>query len=168
MGRFFFYFLPADTDTAFNEFIHERETHLASHPSVRLFDEIIQAKKARGRPGLASGLSGFSRLSTIRVSHGASSSTSGFAPPAKATNIPFYLLDKSEHIWRTASVPVPNAKFAGDYRTVITRVPAKLDPSLMKEPRAIQGVPRPEQRGTRGLVRKQVPTLLGTTPPNGI
>lgn len=79
-----------------------------------------------------------------------------------------YLADTSDHIWRTASVPVPNAKFPGDYRAVTTRVPARLDPSLMKEPRAIQGIPRPEGRGTKGFIRKQVPSMLGTTPPNGI
>ena len=60
-------------------------------------------------------------------------------------------------------MPVPSAaKFAGDYRTVVTRVPLKLDASLMKEPRAIQGVPRPEQgRGGRGVTRKQVASMLG-------
>ncbi|GJC82617.1 DENN domain-containing protein C297.05 [Colletotrichum liriopes] len=145
---------------AFNEFIHERETHSATHSSVRLFDEIIMAKKARGRPGLSTG---FSRLSTIRMSHGASSNASGFAAPSKL-KIPTYLGDTSDHMWRTASVPVPSAKFPGEYRTVVTRIPTKLDPSLMREPRAIQGVPRAEQR-TRGLIRKQVPSMVGS-PPN--
>lgn len=55
---------------------------------------------------------------------------------------------------------MPNAKFPGDYRTVITRIPARLDPALMKEPRAIQGVPRPEQR-KKGVLRKQVPSMMG-------
>ncbi|GKT57077.1 DENN domain-containing protein [Colletotrichum tofieldiae] len=145
---------------AFNEFIHERETHSATHSSIRLFDEIIMAKKARGRPGLSTG---FSRLSTIRMSHGASSNASGFAAPSKL-KIPTYLGDTSDHMWRTASVPVPSAKFPGEYRTVVTRIPTKLDPSLMREPRAIQGVPRAEQR-TRGLIRKQVPSMVGS-PPN--
>ncbi|GKT86980.1 DENN domain-containing protein [Colletotrichum tofieldiae] len=145
---------------AFNEFIHERETHSATHSSIRLFDEIIMAKKARGRPGLSTG---FSRLSTIRMSHGASSNASGFAAPSKL-KIPTYLGDTSDHMWLTASVPVPSAKFPGEYRTVVTRIPTKLDPSLMREPRAIQGVPRAEQR-TRGLIRKQVPSMVGS-PPN--
>jgi hypothetical protein len=44
----------------------------------------------------------------------------------------------------------------------VTRVPLRLDPALMREPRAIQGVPRPEQGGKiRGLVRKQVASMLG-------
>lgn len=116
------------------------------------------AKKARGRPGLASGLS---RLSTIR-----SSQNSGFAPPSRTGKISGYLGDTSDHIWRTASVPLPKGNFPGDYRTIVTRVPARLEKSLMREPRAIQGVPRMEQRGTRGLVRKQVPSMLGTTPPS--
>ncbi|KAK1754305.1 DENN domain-containing protein 5B [Echria macrotheca] len=139
---------------AFNEFIHERERHLPSDPSIRLFDEIILAKKARGRPTFPTG---FSRLSTLRASHGASV---GFTPPSRPARIPTYLSDTSDHLWRTASVPVPSAKFPGDYRSVVTRVPAKLDPSLMKEPRAIQGVPRPEQGKIR-MNRKQVPSMLG-------
>lgn len=140
---------------AFNEFIHDRERQLPNHPSVRLFDEIILAKKARGRPALSAG---FSRLSSIRVSHGASA---GFAAPSRPAKIPAYLSDTSDHLWRTASVPVPSAKFPGDYRSVITRVPSKLDPSLMKEPRAIQGVPRPEKGRSRGFARKQVASMLG-------
>jgi len=90
---------------------------------------------------------------------------SGFNPPPKQPKVPSYLADTSDHIWRTASVPVPNARFPGEYRSVVTRVPTKLDPSLMKEPRTIQGVPRPDQR-KRAFLRKQVPSMLGTTPPN--
>ncbi|RYP19849.1 hypothetical protein DL765_003103 [Monosporascus sp. GIB2] len=147
---------------AFNEFIHMRETRPASDPSIRLFDEILMAKKSRGRPNLSSGLS---RLSTIRASHG----VSGFHGMQSKARAPSYLTDTSEHIWRTASVPVPNAKFSGEYRAVTTRMPARLDPSLMKEPRAIQGVPRPEQR-KRGVMRKQVPSMMGLpspVPPEG-
>ncbi|KAI1433209.1 dDENN domain-containing protein [Xylaria sp. CBS 124048] len=136
----------------FNEFIHSRETQPPTHPSIRLFDEVILAKKARGKPGLSSGLS---RLSTIRASYGVSSSL-----PSKSSKAPSYLTDTSDHLWRTASVPMPNARFPGDYRAVITRIPSKLDPSLMKEPRAIQGVPRPEQR-RNGVLRKQVPSMMG-------
>lgn len=143
----------------FNEFIHERERQAASNAAIRLFDEIILAKKSRRRPALSVGLS---RLSTIRASHGAST---GFSGPAKRAKIPGYLSDTSDHIWRTASVPVPSAKFTGDYKTIITRVPAKLDPTLMKEPRAIQGVPRPEQGRVRGLIRKQVPSMVGPPGP---
>ncbi|KAK2070860.1 hypothetical protein P8C59_005322 [Phyllachora maydis] len=120
---------------AFNEFIHERERNPATHPTLRLFDEIILAKKARGRP------------STLTA------------------KVPGYLSDRTEHIWRTASVPVPSAKFPGDYRAVVTRIPTRLDPALMKEPRAIQGVPRAEQGRTRGLVRKQVPSMFGLPTP---
>ncbi|PKS09686.1 hypothetical protein jhhlp_004306 [Lomentospora prolificans] len=146
---------------AFNEFIHERERQAASTPAIKLFDEILIAKKARGRHNLSSGLS---RLSVIRASHGASVLNPGLghssSRSANRSSPPNYLSDKSDHIWRTASVPVPSAKFNGDYRTVVSRIPAKLDPSFMKEPRSIQGVPRPEQR-KRGLMRKQVPSMLG-------
>jgi hypothetical protein len=145
----------------FNEFIHERELKPAADPSIRLFDEILVAKKARGRTGITAGLS---RLSTIRQSHGVSVSTSSFSPPSRGSKPQGYLHDSTEHIWRTASVPLPKGNFPGEYRSVVSRTPSRLDRSLMREPRAIQGVPRAEQRGTRGLVRKQVPNMLGTTP----
>lgn len=119
------------------------------------------AKKARGRTGLSTGLS---RLSTIRASHGASARPGSFAPPSRSGKVPQYLGDASDHIWRTASVPLPKGNFPGDYRSIVTRIPARLDRSLMREPRSIQGMPRVEQRGARGLVRKQVPSMLGTTP----
>ncbi|KAI1210614.1 DENN-domain-containing protein [Annulohypoxylon truncatum] len=145
---------------AFNEFIHQRETHPGTDPEIRLFDEIILAKKARGKSGLSSGLS---RLSTIRASHGVSASLPGLQIPSRNSKQTPFLTDTSDHIWRTACVPVPNAKFQGDYRSVTTRTPARLDPSLMKEPRAIQGVPRAEQR-RRGVMRKQVPSMMIPTP----
>ncbi|KAL2015735.1 hypothetical protein VTK56DRAFT_4882 [Thermocarpiscus australiensis] len=154
---------------AFNEFIHERERHPASDPSIRLFDEIILAKKARGRPAFSAGLS---RLSTLRVSHGVapgggfSSASATSVSSHRPAKIPGFLSDTTDHIWRTASVPVPSAKFPGDYKSVITRVPLRLDPALMKEPRAIQGVPRPEQARGRGTIaRKQVASMLGPPTP---
>ncbi|ETS78840.1 hypothetical protein PFICI_08693 [Pestalotiopsis fici W106-1] len=145
---------------AFNEFIHERETQPGSTPAIRLFDEIILAKKARGKTGL----SGLSRLSTIRASHGVSQSMPGIQIPSKPGKSQGWLNDTEDHLWRTASVPVPNAKFPGDYHEVVTRVPVKFDSSLMKEPRAIAGVPRAEPR-KKGFLRKQVPSMmLGSTP----
>jgi hypothetical protein len=113
--------LPHDTaeymnalqDTqAFNEFIHDVQMTAPSDPNIKLFDQIILSKKNRGRTSL------FSKASTD------------------------FLSDTSEHIWRTAQANPPNARFPGDYRQVISRIPAKLDPVLMKEPRAIQGAPR--------------------------
>lgn len=124
------------------------------------------AKRARGRSGFSGGLSGgLSRLSTIRASHGASLHAGSFAPPSRGGKVPSYLGDASDHIWRTASVPLPKGNFPGEYRSVVTRVPARLDRALMREPRSIQGLPRMEQRSARGLIRKQVPSMLGTTPP---
>ncbi|KAG9257390.1 AEX-3 domain-containing protein [Emericellopsis atlantica] len=148
----------------FNEFIHDRETKPATEPTIRLFDEVIMAKKARGRPGIAAGLS---RLSTIRQSAGASANASGFLAPSRGGKPANYLSDTTEHIWRTASVPMPKGSFPGDYHAIITRTPARLDRTLMREPRAAQGVQRPEQRGgIRGVLRKQVPSMIGTTPPS--
>lgn len=143
----------------FNEFIHDREMKPQSDPNIRLFDEIIMAKKARGRPGLSSGLS---RLASLRQSN--MLNPPGAGPASKMSS---YLADTSDHIWRTASVPVPKGgQLPDNYRTIITRVPARLDKSLMREPRAIQGAPRVDARGPRGLTRKQVPSMIGTTPPS--
>ncbi|KAI1000313.1 hypothetical protein K3495_g7882 [Podosphaera aphanis] len=116
---------------AFNQFIHERETTSPSDPSIELFDSIILAKKYRGRSSL------FTK-----------SKTSSF------------LESRKDHLWRSAAVPMPTAKFPGDYRTVVSRIPAHLDVMLMREPRVIQGVPRIDVGGKR-VGRKAVPSLLG-------
>ncbi|KAH8602146.1 AEX-3 domain-containing protein [Bisporella sp. PMI_857] len=117
---------------AFNEFIHEREITLANDPKVQLFDSVILSKKSRGRSSFFS----------------SKSRTTGF------------LDDRTDHLWRSAAVPTPSAKFPGDYRTVVSRVPAQLDATLMKEPRTIQGVPRLDLPGKR-VNRKAIPSLLG-------
>lgn len=124
------------TPTAFNEFIHERETTRSSSPSIRLFDEIILAKRNRG----FSASSFFSKATTS------------------------FLDDFSDHLWRSAAVPSPSGNFKGEYRSVICRIPAKLDPTLMREPTMVQGVPRIEKRGGR-MGRKAVPSMLGPQGP---
>jgi len=129
---------------AFNEFIHERESKSADDPTIKLFDEVILAKRNRGK--------------------------SSFFYKSKVD----FLSDTTDHLWRTASATPPNSRFPGDYRSVISRstllpapclnpadnilVPAKLDPTLMKEPRVIQGVPRIPQAKAR---RKPIPSMLG-------
>jgi hypothetical protein len=100
-------------------------------PTVKLFDEVILAKRNRGK--------------------------SSFFHKAKVD----FLSDTSDHLWRTASANPPNSRFPGDYRAVISRIPSKLDPTLMKEPRVIQGVPRIPVAKAR---RKPIPSMLG---PNG-
>ncbi|CAL3967569.1 unnamed protein product [Diplocarpon coronariae] len=117
---------------AFNEFIHERETTPAGAPSIQLFDSIILAKRSRGR-------------------------TSFFSKASKSGS---FLEDTSDHLWRSAAVPSPSAKFPGDYRAVVSRIPAQLDVALMREPRVIQGVPRMDMPG-KVVGRKAVPSLLG-------
>ncbi|CZR59617.1 related to lustrin A [Phialocephala subalpina] len=117
---------------AFNEFIHERETTSADNPSIQLFDSIILAKKSRGR-------------------------TSFFT--SKSSKSTSFLEDTSDHLWRNAAVATPNAKFPGDYRSVVSRIPSQLDIGLMREPRTIQGVPRMDMPGKR-VGRKAVPSLL--------
>ncbi|PBP18088.1 putative ddenn domain-containing protein [Diplocarpon rosae] len=124
--------LPLTAGLAFNEFIHERETTPPGTPRIQLFDSIILAKKARGR-------------------------TSFFAKASKSGS---FLEDTSDHLWRSAAVPTPSAKFPGDYRTVVSRIPAQLDVALMREPRVIQGVPRVDMPG-KVVGRKAVPSLLG-------
>ncbi|KAL8701151.1 MAG: hypothetical protein Q9201_005067 [Fulgogasparrea decipioides] len=113
---------------AFNEFIHERELKPATHPSLMLFDQIILSKRNRGRTSM------FSKSKTD------------------------FLSDTSDHLWRSAAATPPQGKFPGDYTTIITRTPAKLDPTLLKEPRVIQGVPRINMVHAR---RKPIPSMLG-------
>ncbi|GAB7348272.1 hypothetical protein MBLNU459_g6257t1 [Dothideomycetes sp. NU459] len=113
---------------AFNEFIHERESNRAENPSIKLFDEIVLAKRNRGRSSL------FSKSNTS------------------------FLYDTTDHLWRSASTAPPNSRIPGDYRSVVSRIPAKLDPTLMKEPRAVQGAPRIPQARTK---RKPIPSMLG-------
>lgn len=136
--------LPSDQHTymnmlkhtqALNEFIHVRETTPPSSPSIQLFDSVIMAKRNRGRASL-------SLFSKNKQS--------------------YFLHNQMEHLWRSAAVPIPTAKFPGDYHAVVSRIPAKLDISLMREPRAIQGAPRVDVGGKgRRVGRKAVPSILG-------
>ncbi|KAG8624699.1 hypothetical protein KVT40_007766 [Elsinoe batatas] len=112
----------------FNEFIHERETKRSEDPAVKLFDEIILSKRNRGKTAL------FSKSDTS------------------------FLSDTSDHLWRSAAAAAPSSRFPGDYRQVVSRIPAKLDPSLMKEPRSNQGAPRIPKARTQ---RKPIPSMLG-------
>ncbi|KAJ8105836.1 hypothetical protein OPT61_g9940 [Boeremia exigua] len=117
---------------AFNEFIHERESTSGDDPKIKLFDEVILAKKGRG--------------------------ASSYFYKTKAD----FLSDTSDHLWRTAHANPPTSRFPGDYRSVISRIPAKLDITLMKEPRVIQGVPRPQNAKAR---RKPIPSMLSNGVP---
>jgi hypothetical protein len=62
---------------AFNEWIHDRETKLPSDPSIILFDQIILAKKNRGRTGFFSKSSKWLRASLIPNASSASSTNPG-------------------------------------------------------------------------------------------
>ncbi|EGD91483.1 hypothetical protein H112_01288 [Trichophyton rubrum D6] len=105
----------------FNEFISERERakQKSKDPRIILFDEIVLSKRNRGRSTFFSG-----RMTTD------------------------FLSDTSNHLWRSASAssfsPTTRKEIPTslDWKSVVTRVPAKLDPNFMKEPRMIQGAPR--------------------------
>lgn len=118
---------------AFNEFIHERESTSGEDPKIKLFDEVILAKKNRG--------------------------ASSYFYKTKAD----FLSDTSDHLWRTAHANPPTSRFPGDYRSIVSRIPAKLDVTLMKEPRVIQGVPRPQNAKAR---RKPIPSMLSNGVPS--
>ena len=113
---------------AFNEFSHEREATRAEDPSIKLFDEIILSKRNRGKQSF------FSKSSTS------------------------FLSDTSDHLWRSALATPPTGRVPGDRSVVNGRMPAKLDPTLMKEPRSIQGAPRLQPARTK---RKPVASMLG-------
>ncbi|KKK13622.1 hypothetical protein P175DRAFT_0446340 [Aspergillus ochraceoroseus IBT 24754] len=121
----------------FNEFISDRErtNPKAKDPRMALFDEIVLSKRNRGRSSLFS-----SRSSTN------------------------FLSDTSQHLWRTASAASfatgrPQQTLSGDYTRVVTRAPAKLDASLMKEPRMIHGAPRVSKTANNAR-RKPLPKLM--------
>ncbi|KAL8714971.1 MAG: hypothetical protein Q9225_006470 [Loekoesia sp. 1 TL-2023] len=113
---------------AFNEFIHERELKAANDPTIMLFDQIILSKRNRGRTSI------FNKSKTD------------------------FLSDTSDHLWRSAAASPPQGKFPGDYTSIITRTPAKLSPTFLKEPRVLQGVPRINTVHAR---RKPIPSMLG-------
>ncbi|KAK3647892.1 hypothetical protein LTR56_007866 [Elasticomyces elasticus] len=115
---------------AFNEFIHEREAARAEDPSIKLFDEIILSKRNRGKQSF------FGKSTTS------------------------FLSDSSDHLWRSALATPPTSRLPGDRTAVSGRIPAKLDPTLMKEPRSIQGAPRLQQVRAK---RKPVASMLGLT-----
>ena len=76
---------------AFNEFIYERESKPVNDPSIMLFDQVILAKRNRGRQSF------FSKSKTD------------------------FLSDTSDHLWRNAAANAPNGRFPGDYRTIVSR-----------------------------------------------
>lgn len=112
----------------FSEFLHEREETRAEDPSIKLFDEIILSKRNRGKTSL------FNKSNTN------------------------FLNDTSDHLWRSAAAPPPTSRGLPELASVTNRLPAKLDPTLMKEPRSIQGAPRVGQARTK---RKPVASMLG-------
>ncbi|GLI81273.1 hypothetical protein PoHVEF18_009649 [Penicillium ochrochloron] len=131
----------------FNEFISERErtNPKAKDSKMALFDEIVLSKRNRGRSSIFSGRS-----------------TTDF------------LSDTSNHLWRTASATffAPSSRsqpnLSGDYSRVVQKAPAKLDTSLMKEPRMIHGAPRVSKTANTAR-RKPLPKLmngLAISPPS--
>ncbi|KAJ5655532.1 hypothetical protein N7507_007482 [Penicillium longicatenatum] len=121
----------------FNEFISERErTNPKTKDSkMALFDEIVLSKRNRGRTSLFSGRS-----------------TTDF------------LSDTSNHLWRTANATFfapsrSQQNLSQDYSRISTRAPAKLDTSLMTEPRMIHGAPRVSKTANTAR-RKPLPKLM--------
>lgn len=78
--------------SGFSEFVYEREKKLWNDPSILLFDEIIQAKRNRGKVALFGGRSNTSFLS-----------------------------DSTDHLWVSAIATPPSSRFPGDYRAITTR-----------------------------------------------
>ncbi|PLN78585.1 dDENN domain protein [Aspergillus taichungensis] len=121
----------------FNQFISDREMMNPKNkdPRMTLFDEIVLSKRNRGRSSI------FSSRSTTD-----------------------FLSDTSNHLWRTASATFAAGSrgqnsMAGDYTRVAIRAPAKLDTSLMKEPRMIHGAPRVSKAANTAR-RKPLPKLM--------
>ncbi|KAF8422125.1 AEX-3 domain-containing protein [Tirmania nivea] len=118
---------------AFSEFIHERESKKATDPQLKLFDEIILSKKNRGK--------------------------TSFFSSKQSTN---FLYDTTEHLWRTSTAITPSTsptKMLNEHNLPQNRVPAKLDPLLLREPRVNQGVPKITPAKPQ---RKPTPTNIPT------
>ena len=161
---------------AFNEFVSEREM---TNPSpevannIRLFDAIILAKRDRGKPTIS-----MSRLNSSFSKHNPFASKISSAPFASSapSRLEQFLQDTTEHLWRTATAPITSSTNLGDaargreYREIVSRIPAKLEEALMKEPRMIHGVPRISERmrNPGNFSRKGVaPNSRDGTPPAG-
>ncbi|KAL4889672.1 dDENN domain protein [Aspergillus ambiguus] len=121
----------------FNEFISERErvNPKKKDPRLALFDEIVLSKRNRGRSSIFSGRS-----------------------------MTDFLSDTSNHLWRTASATSfassrSQQNLSGDYSRIVSRAPAKLDTSLMKEPRMIHGTPR-VSKAANNARRKPLPRMM--------
>ncbi|KAJ5745474.1 hypothetical protein N7520_010656 [Penicillium odoratum] len=121
----------------FNEFISDRERSnpKAKDSKMALFDEIVLSKRNRGRTSIFSGRS-----------------TTDF------------LSDTSNHLWRTANATFfapsrSQQSLSQDYSRISTRAPAKLDTSLMTEPRMIHGAPRVSKAANTAR-RKPLPNLM--------
>lgn len=67
-----------------------------------------------------------------------------------------FLADTSDHIWRTAAAPSSSSRTPS--AQVLGRLPAKLDRSLMREPRALQGAPQLNKAKPK---RKQIASMMG-------
>jgi hypothetical protein len=124
-------------DPGFNEFISERErvNPKKKDPRMALFDEIVLSKRNRGRSSIFSGRS-----------------------------MTDFLSDTSNHLWRTASATSfatsrSQQNLSGDYTRIVSRAPAKLDTSLMKEPRMIHGAPRVSKTANNAR-RKPLPKMM--------
>ena len=87
-----------------------------------LFDQIILAKKNRGRTSL------FSKSS--KSAHVVSAAYL-FVPFSGSHRLtlsrsfvdadPSFLQDRSDHLWRSAATTPPTSRFPGDYRQIISR-----------------------------------------------
>ena len=144
---------------AFNEFIAERErtptalttssATTSNQASISLFDSVIMSKRNRGglRPQIAS-FSGRNPFSSKAVS---------------GPGIDF-LHDNTDHLWRLASATSSSMSSrtdfgddqGRDYRTIVTRIPAKLEEKLMREPKMLLGAPQ-ANKNKRQSTRKPVP-----------
>lgn len=152
----------------FNEFIHERETKPPNHPSIMLFDQIILSKRNRGRTSFfnKSNTNFLSNTSDHLWRSAAATPPKGRVPGdyraviTRSLYPPFAALDasfsRSPHLLPTNPFFFLLSQSPAANRHVLA--PAKLDITMMKEPRAIQGVPRINASNAR---RKPIPSMLG-------
>lgn len=155
------------------EFISERErtSPKAKDSKMALFDEIVLSKRNRGRTSIFSGRSTTDFLSDTSNHLWRTASATFFAPSSRSQNnlssdySRVAQRGESSHTMTYHDNLLPNHD---PHTNQPTTAPAKLDTSLMKEPRMIHGAPRVSKTANTAR-RKPLPKLmngLAISPPS--
>lgn len=106
------YIQKMEQTQGFHQFIYHRETHRSNDPSVLLFDQVILAKRNRGKSSL------FSKSSTS------------------------FLYDDARTRRHVASVDITTTNDArlGGVSVPSNRIPSRLEPGLLRQPQEVESI----------------------------